>query len=894
MTLSRPNAVIYQEYESIEVATQIPDLPALVVGPCYQILDYLDDKSDCAESTDYGEEDGTIPIAGSSTFVAPLAVEYATPSALLPGAELDDDSVKLFMDELRAVITEYGGAGAEAGDYDANDNVFKTDDGTGAGIHLGQAEVAAGDVLFVQSGNPAGSTADYKKTVKSLAYWFIDNAAAVMDLYAAGVAAGDLVTIAATANRNGVYTVKQVTDQWALETVEAIPGNGVVGGAENATVTITSPDGTVKFTNTVALNDWCYLRTTTDFATSDTPTSKWRIERELSDVEMDAADFTVVDNKITVKAGLTTDVSATLLAKLITFAEVYFEYMALRTDLAKITETTSTTARNLLLGKLDARNPLAVGAYVSSLNAPLYPINVYGIDDVVNEVTAYSEFIDNISTVRHLYTISPLTYNTTVLAALNNMALTMADPSYNLDHGTRQKFRMILGAIELVTSKYMQTATGGASTEDETGTGNATKNTGTFSAAIGATADMVAAGVVPGDIVDINSGAALYTVAHVNSALILEIDTTDGPIVNYSSLIGEVVIISAPGGAAKITLTSLAPADILFTGSAVDDLYTVLHLPNASFLTSGILPGDTVEIPSDPNLNIWTTVQSWVVTEVMSEERLRIVNNGTNTSTAANELPHGVKRAGSALVTQGSIYIRVARELTKGQQVTEMIAVAASFLSKRLILCYPDSVDISDLKDGSLPRSGSAISDAEAQPGYYLACGVGGMTASNPSQQGFTYKGIAGIDQIYYSSDYFNEQQMTDLSNGGVYVFEQESVSELPATIHEVTTDTTALQTGEYMNVKNVDFVSLTFLDTVLGFIGRWNVNKQTVKFIGQALQSDIGVLKARFVSRIGAPLIDASITSLGESEISSDRIEVYIDGDFPNVLNTIGVHLVA
>jgi len=95
------------------------------------------------------------------------------------------------------------------------------------------------------------------------------------------------------------------------------------------------------------------------------------------------------------------------------------------------------------------------------------------------------------------------------------------------------------------------------------------------------------------------------------------------------------------------------------------------------------------------------------------------------------------------------------------------------------------------------------------------------------------------------------------------------------------------------MCVKNVDFVSWTFLDTILGFIGGWNVIDQALDFIKLALQRDINNLKARFVSKIGAPLKDATISGVVFSELSADRIEAYIDSDFPVPLNTIGLHLV-
>jgi hypothetical protein len=224
-----------------------------------------------------------------------------------------------------------------------------------------------------------------------------------------------------------------------------------------------------------------------------------------------------------------------------------------------------------------------------------------------------------------------------------------------------------------------------------------------------------------------------------------------------------------------------------------------------------------------------------------------------------------------------------------------MVAVAQSFSSRRTLLCFPDLVDITDLVDGSLERITNPLlpEAAGSQPGYYLACAVGGQTAGQPPQQGFTYLGISGVDRIYHSAEYFSEEQLTDLSNGGVYVFVQDNPSALPYSIHEVTTDVSALEFGEYMVIKDFDFVAWTFLDTLLPFIGRWNVTKETIEFIRQALYTTANNLKARKVAKIGSPLLDYQIDSVAPGD-SKDRIEAYMQVTLPMTLNVIGLHLVA
>ncbi len=149
---------------------------------------------------------------------------------------------------------------------------------------------------------------------------------------------------------------------------------------------------------------------------------------------------------------------------------------------------------------------------------------------------------------------------------------------------------------------------------------------------------------------------------------------------------------------------------------------------------------------------------------------------------------------------------------------------------------------------------------------------------------------IAGISRIYHSSDYFNEEQLTDMSNGGVYVFIQDNPDALPYSIHEVTTDVVALEFSEYMIVKNFDFVAWTFLDTLLPFIGPFNVIPETIEFIRQALFTTGDTLKSRYVSKIGAPLTGYTLDGVEVSTLSPDRIEAYIDVDLPVTLNTMRI----
>jgi hypothetical protein len=168
------------------------------------------------------------------------------------------------------------------------------------------------------------------------------------------------------------------------------------------------------------------------------------------------------------------------------------------------------------------------------------------------------------------------------------------------------------------------------------------------------------------------------------------------------------------------------------------------------------------------------------------------------------------------------------------------------------------------------------------------------MTAGLPSHQGFTFIGIGGIQQIFNSNFYFTDGQIDTLSEGGWYVFLQDSESSTPYSAHEVTTDTDSYEMGEYMNVKNFDFIATFYKNIMKTFLGRYNITNETKGMLGKAFNDGTDFLKRRVFPRIGAPLLDAAIISLKQLADEVDRVEIYATVNLPKVLNKIGLHLQA
>jgi len=299
---------------------------------------------------------------------------------------------------------------------------------------------------------------------------------------------------------------------------------------------------------------------------------------------------------------------------------------------------------------------------------------------------------------------------------------------------------------------------------------------------------------------------------------------------------------------------------------------------NASFLTT-VETGEDIEIPypADTDPTKWDTATTqWPIDDILSDEVLE-AQLGALEELAPKEFTAGFN---------GDCAYRVNIDLNPNAQVAELATITESLKSSRCLMTWPNSLYVSNLQN-------ELTEVQNKQTGQYLACAVGGMTAGLPSHQGFTYIGIGGIQQIFNSNFYFTDAQLTDLRNAGWYVFVQDSETSLPYTIHEVTTDVSAYAYGEYMNVKNFDYIALYMKEILQQFLGRYNINNKTIEMIRQSLDSGVKYLQLRVFPKIGAPLNSGNITSVKQHETEVDRVEINMNIDMPKVLNQLGLHLV-
>lgn len=282
----------------------------------------------------------------------------------------------------------------------------------------------------------------------------------------------------------------------------------------------------------------------------------------------------------------------------------------------------------------------------------------------------------------------------------------------------------------------------------------------------------------------------------------------------------------------------------------------VLTASNATFIADGVAPGDIVNITfSSPTSTNATTK----VLEVLSNQQIVVDDNTAE--------------------TQVAYYIT--RTLSRTEMARDIAARSRGYGTKRVWMIMPDSVGV------------SINGVTKYLPGYYMAAAYAGMGAGFPVQQGFTNIGIAGIVDIQHSNFFFSKTELNSMAEAGVCIFVQETQGGIPYCRHAMTTDISVLEYREQLVVKNWDFLSYYYYDKVKSFIGKWNITKDTLNIVRQTLDASSALLKAQKLPKIGAPLIDANITKLEQDANNKDNLNVFMTISVVYPLNYLNLHLV-
>lgn len=230
--------------------------------------------------------------------------------------------------------------------------------------------------------------------------------------------------------------------------------------------------------------------------------------------------------------------------------------------------------------------------------------------------------------------------------------------------------------------------------------------------------------------------------------------------------------------------------------------------------------------------------------------------------------------------TLNTVKYRITRDLTKNEEASAIAGYATSLGSRRMVLTWPDVLAVSD------------NAEEKKVPGYFAGAVLSGMVAGLPSQQGFTNMALAGFIGRENSDDRYSDTQLDTIAGGGVLILTQPVTGAALEVRHQLTTDTSTIYYQELSVTKNLDLIARFFRGHFKPYQGIYNITESLLDLLKTRAENGIEYLKAQRVERAGAPLRAGSLSRLEESTAEPDTVEMDIDVRVPLPFNRLKLTL--
>ncbi len=391
MAYIEPLVMVYQEYESLSTTTQTAQLPACIIGPCYQIVDA-------------DEDEALANIAGG--YVVSGLTGVAIPN-VAAGAVIDESSMQFRFKNPRVQLA------ADMSIAEATLNEIKP----AAESLIGT--IAVGDIIKFSGYDSEWRVYSVDSTKKTF----------LVNMEVPGVTVNRYIAFSAAdyaANAEaGLFKLNGVV--WRKVTADS--DNNRYSVERNADQSATAVDVNSKGTLSVE-----YIVNTS---------LKFSVERQVDEFTLSLEDAHVTADISSYKfsaSGITAAVNGTDYP--VTQAELYVGYRALRQDLSSIGVAYTVDEIKASLGKIDPRNPLAFGVNIALANASDTGIYYVGVDS--DDTEGYTAAKDKLETYSPLYAIAPLTQDVGILNIFKLHAVSMSEAEAG-------QWRIVIGNTALPT-----------------------------------------------------------------------------------------------------------------------------------------------------------------------------------------------------------------------------------------------------------------------------------------------------------------------------------------------------------------------------------------------------------------------------------------------------------
>ena len=288
----------------------------------------------------------------------------------------------------------------------------------------------------------------------------------------------------------------------------------------------------------------------------------------------------------------------------------------------------------------------------------------------------------------------------------------------------------------------------------------------------------------------------------------------------------------------------------------------LVSVAGASFLDDGVRPTDSLRLNFRTNADGTTSYDEYIVDEVRTQTTL------TLTTSVATAISSGVK-------------VEIVRNFTRDERANNIALIGGSYMNRRVRVVFPDTYKYNGVE----------------KAGYFMAAALAGLRSGVVPHQGLTNTVVLGADDLSKIVNEFTQDQLNLMAEHGIWLVVQSIVGATPYVRHQLTSDTSGLNTSEDSITTNVDNISYALKNTLTPFIGTYNINPINIQIIRDAIIREL-VFRATqtFTARAGNQLVSftpaTDILLIQQDPTYKDRIDVEVRLNVPYPLNYISLKL--
>jgi hypothetical protein len=289
----------------------------------------------------------------------------------------------------------------------------------------------------------------------------------------------------------------------------------------------------------------------------------------------------------------------------------------------------------------------------------------------------------------------------------------------------------------------------------------------------------------------------------------------------------------------------------------------LVTITDATFIDSGVRPNDTVRINFRLSPGGAVVYDEYVVDRVRTNTTLVLTKNLSSPISSPSK-------------------IQVVRNFTRSERANNIAAITRSFKNRRVRVVFPDTYKYKNV----------------VKQGYFAAAGLAGLRSGVVPHQGLTNSEFLGADDLSKVVLEFTVDDLNTMAESGVWIITQEVIGARPYVRHQLTSDTSSLNTSEDSITTNVDNISYALKKVLSPFIGRFNVNKENVLAVYAAIVAELqfratntGTLRAG--NQLTSFTPNEDIINISQNATFKDRIDVEVRLNVPYPLNYINLKLV-